>query len=106
MSNNLVPEVIAAVDQLFDEQVSFLQDLVRFDSTRGKEGAAQEFMAAALEQLGYDLDVWQIDIEDIAHLPGYSPVSGPYDDNTYTTDSHRQKLGVKWPYRRGAYWSY
>jgi len=94
MSNNLVPEVIAAVDQLFDEQVSFLQDLVRFDSTRGKEGAAQEFMAAALEQLGYDLDVWQIDIEDIAHLPGYSPVSGPYDDAQNVVATHTPRIAT------------
>ena len=29
---------------------------------------------------GYEIDRWQIDLDDIRHLPGFSPVLGPYED--------------------------
>ena len=88
MPSQLVDDIVAAVDQQFEQQVDFLQQLVRFDSTRGNEQAAQEFMAEALQKLQYKLDVWPIKLEDIEHLPGFSPVAAPYEYAENLVASH------------------
>lgn len=72
--------ILEAVDRRFDEQVSFLTELVSHPSTRGNEQSAQRFMAEQLRERGYETDVWNIDVNDIASLPGFSPVIGNYDD--------------------------
>jgi len=91
MSHQLVTDLVAAVDQQFDQQVDFLQQLVGFDSTRGNEQAAQTFMAEALRKLQYELDIWPIELDDIAHLPGFSPVAGPYVYAENVVASHTPK---------------
>jgi len=72
--------ILDAVDKRFDEQVSFLTELVSHPSTRGNEQSAQQFMAEQLKKRGYETDVWNVDVKDIADLPGFSPVIGGYDD--------------------------
>jgi acetylornithine deacetylase len=81
----------AAVDAAFDRQVTFLSDLTAHPSTRGNEQSAQDFMAAELSARGYDLDRWQIDIAEIQHLPGFSPVLGPYEDAVNVVGTHRSR---------------
>lgn len=80
-----------AVDAAFDKQVSFLTDLTAYPSTRGHEQSAQAFMAQELVERGYELDQWHIDIADIQHLPGFSPVQGPYEDAINVVGTHRSK---------------
>ncbi len=72
--------ICEAVDAGFDRQVAFLSELTAHPSTRGQEQSAQAFMAKELTTRGYEIDQWQIDIDDIRHLPGFSPVLGPYED--------------------------
>jgi acetylornithine deacetylase len=91
MSSQLVDDIVAAVDQQFEQQVDFLQQLVQLDSTRGNEQAAQEFMAEALKKLQYKLDVWHIKLEDIEHLPGFSPVAAPYEYAENVVASHEPR---------------
>lgn len=81
--------ILNAVDALFDAEVEFLSELSRFPSTRGNERPAQDFMARELEARGLDVDRWQIDVNDIAHLPGFSPVIGNYDDAVNVVGIHR-----------------
>ncbi len=69
-----------SVDRGFEEQLDFTAELVKFPSTRGAEATAQDFMAGELRQRGYDVDRWRIKVEDIAHLPGFSPVMTSYDN--------------------------
>lgn len=73
-------QILDAVDALFDEQVAFLQELVKFDSTRGQEQAAQAWMAAQMRERGWSVDQWDIDVADIQGLSGFSPVVGNYED--------------------------
>jgi len=80
MDQDLRTRIMSAVDARFDEQTQFLSELTAHPSTRGNEQCAQDFMAAALGERGFDVDRWQIDVDDIAHLPGFSPVIGKYDD--------------------------
>jgi acetylornithine deacetylase len=72
--------IVDAVDQRFGEQVEFLLELVGHPSTRGNEQSAQRFMAKAFEDRGYETDSWNIDVDAIRGLPGFSPVIGDYDD--------------------------
>lgn len=80
MNTELQQRILDAVDKRFDEQVEFLAELVGHASTRGNEQSAQRFMAEQFADRGYETDEWRIDVGDIAHLPGFSPVLGNYDD--------------------------
>ena len=46
----------AAVDAVFEKQVSLLQDLVRFPSRRGEEGPLQDWIAREFAKRGYMVD--------------------------------------------------
>ncbi len=89
MSDDLKNRLSDAVDTAFDRQVAFLSELTSHPSTRGNEKSAQEFMAGELAARGYEIDRWQIDIEEIRHLPGFSPVLGPYEDAVNVVGIHR-----------------
>ena len=91
MTKDLKTRLCAAVDAAFDRQVAFLVELTSHPSTRGNEQSAQDFMASELKTRGYDIDRWQIDLADIQHLPGFSPVLGPYQDAVNVVATHRSK---------------
>lgn len=93
MTDELKTRLCDAVDANFDQQVQFLSDLTAHPSTRGNEQSAQDFMAAELSTRGYEIDRWQIDIEDIKHLPGFSPVLGPYDYAVNVVGVHKARSG-------------
>jgi acetylornithine deacetylase len=75
--------VLACVDEAFDHQLEFLRDLVRFPSLRGAEATVQDFVHAALKARGLAIDRWQLREADIAHHPGFSPVSETSYDNAW-----------------------
>lgn len=87
--DDLKNQLCTAVDERFDSQIAFLSKLTGFASTRGNEQPAQGFMVSELAARGYDIDRWQIDIEEIQHFPGFSPVLGPYEDAVNVVASHR-----------------
>lgn len=93
MTEDLKTRLCAAVDAGFDRQVAFLTELTSHPSTRGNEQSAQDFMATELAARGYEIDRWQIDLDDIRHLPGFSPVLGPYEDAVNVVATHRSKTG-------------
>ncbi len=80
-----------AVDAGFDEQVDFTAELVKFPSRRGREHTAQDFMAAAMREQGLAVDRWQIDVDQISHLPGFSPVYTDYDNAFNVVGGHRSE---------------
>ena len=89
MTRDLNTKIMTAVDSKFDEQTAFLSELSSFPSTRGNEQSAQAFMAENLKERGYETDIWSIDVNDIAHLPGFSPVIGNYENAQNVVASHR-----------------
>lgn len=89
MDTDLQTRILNAVDDLFDAEVAFLGALTAYPSTRGNEQGAQEFMAEALAARGLEVDRWQIDLDKIRDLPGFSPVLGDYDDAVNVVGSHR-----------------
>jgi len=84
-------EILKAVDALFDDQTEFLAELTRHPSTRGNEQSAQNFIAAELQERNLTVDRWNVDVKDIAHLPGFSPVIGNYDDALNVVGSHHSR---------------
>ncbi|MFC1605480.1 ArgE/DapE family deacylase [Pseudomonadota bacterium] len=91
MSSGLSGQVIDAVDRRFDQQVAFLSELTSHPSTRGNEQSAQQCMADQLREMGYETDRWAIDVKDIAHLPGFSPVIGDYENAVNVVGIHRSQ---------------
>jgi len=82
-------QIMHAVDAGFDHQVEFLTELTAHPSTRGQEQGAQDFMAGEMAARGLSVDRWQIDLDTIRDLPGFSPVLGPYDDAVNVVGTHR-----------------
>ncbi|MEX0971356.1 MAG: ArgE/DapE family deacylase [Paracoccaceae bacterium] len=91
MQDELKNRLCDAVDQAFDRQIAFLSALTAHPSTRGNEQSAQRFMADELATRGYEIDVWQIDLAEIQHLPGFSPVLGPYEDAVNVVGTHKSR---------------
>src|ERR1700688_923217 len=85
----LTTAIMKSVDAGFDEQVALTQELVKFPSVRGAEHTAQDFVASALRERGLAVDRWRIDIDDIRHMPGFSPVHISYDNAFNVVGSHR-----------------
>lgn len=73
MDQELSTRILSAVDDLFDQEIAFLTELTSHPSTRGFEQTAQAFMADELKARGMAVDQWQINVDDISHLPGFSP---------------------------------
>ncbi len=82
-------KIMHAVDRGFDEQVEFTRELVKFPSVRGAEHTIQDFLARTLRERGYSVDHWQIELDDIRHLPGFSPVTVSYENAFNVVGSHR-----------------
>jgi acetylornithine deacetylase len=85
----LTSRIMSAVDAGFDAQIELTAELVRYPSTRGNEATAQDFVAAEMRRRGLGVDRWKVDIDDISHLPGFSPVSVSYDNAWNTVGAHR-----------------
>ena len=78
-----------AVDAGFEEQLGLTAQLVRYPSVRGSEHPAQDFLAAEMRRRGLATDRWQIDLDDIRHLPGFSPVHVNYENALNVVGSYR-----------------
>lgn len=85
----LAAKIMNAVDEGFDEQVALTAELVKFPSVRGAEHTAQDFVAAEMRRRGLHVDRWRIELDDIRHLPGFSPVHVSYDNAINVVGAHR-----------------
>ena len=83
--------IISSVDQGFDEQIAYTQDLIRFPSTRGAEHAVQDFVFRALRNRGYAMDRFEMDEEAIARHPGGAPFSEEHSRAPIVVGIHRPR---------------
>lgn len=93
----LQAQILAEVERGFSEQIALTLELVRYPSLRGQEHTAQELYYRELARRGYAMDRFKIDVKEIEHHPGFSPVKVSYD-NAVPTSSARTIHGR----RRGA----
>lgn len=91
MDAALRSKIMHAVDAAFDEQIDFTAELVKFPTVRGGEHTAQDFMAQEMRGRGYAVDEWQLQVEDIHNLPGFSPVLSSYDNAFNVVGTHRPR---------------
>ncbi len=78
IDSGLVTDIRAAADALTDKGVAFLGNLVAEGSLLGEEQGAQNLMADEFARLGLAVERFDIDLDKIRHLPGFSP---PVIDN-------------------------
>lgn len=68
----LKDRILQRIDMRRDEIIGFLQSLVRIPSVTGNEKAYQEFMAGTLTGMGFNVDMWDADEEELKQkYPGY-----------------------------------
>lgn len=80
LSEDLKQSILGAVADGFEDQLAFTEALSRYPSLRGQEHTAQDFLFRELKTRGYAMDRWTIDVDDIAHHPGFSPVDVDYSN--------------------------
>lgn len=73
--------IVAAVDRLFDDQVRFLETLVRFKSLRNEESIAQDFVEAGLRDRGFVVNRLRTDASRIGRHPAFSPAVVDYTES-------------------------
>jgi acetylornithine deacetylase len=91
LDDTLRGRILDAVAEGFDKQIEFTRELVRLPSLRGREHTAQDFLHRALAERGYAMDRWTIDVAEIEHHPGFSPVEVSYDNAVNLVASHRPR---------------
>jgi acetylornithine deacetylase len=97
--NEVLEMVIQKIDELWEEEVAFLQTIGRYPNTIGNEGAVQNYIVNYFEQLGLETDKFVPDLKIISKIPGYSPGqtgSGGAMENNRTED--RKKFNFGRPY--------
>jgi acetylornithine deacetylase len=92
LDEDLMTNILAAVDDAFDDQVAFTQNLVSYPSQRGQEHTAQEFMHEAMRSRGLAMDRWAIDVDEIRDHPGFSPVNVSYENAVNVIGTHQPRL--------------
>ena len=91
LDEGLAAEILSAVDDGFDAQISLTQDLIRYPSLRGQEHTAQHFLHDQLSDRGYAMDRWAIDVDEIKDHPGFAPVTVNYDNAINVVGTHRPR---------------
>ncbi|MFO1199224.1 MAG: ArgE/DapE family deacylase [Burkholderiaceae bacterium] len=91
LAPDLTPKILRAVDDGFDAQVAFTAELTRIPSLRCDEAPAQDLVAAEMRRRGLDVDRWKVNVDDIAHLPGFSPVAVSYENAFNVVGTHRPR---------------
>lgn len=68
----------AVLAERFDSGIAFLQELVRQPSIQGNERGVQEVVAARLQSLGLEIDMWDISHSDLTGHPYFVPSRPDY----------------------------
>ena len=69
---NFNEKLQGAVEALWEEAVRTLQEVVRIDSTTGREQEAQDYMKGLLESLEMEIDMWNPTDEELRTMKSYS----------------------------------
>ncbi|MGX1498058.1 acetylornithine deacetylase [Labrenzia sp. MBR-25] len=80
LSNEAVSAITAAVDAAFENEISFLQEIVRAKSLRGEEAGVQRIVADALRSRDYDVETYPVDVASLRSHPAFSPATIDYKD--------------------------
>lgn len=84
--------ILDAIEYLFDDQVLFLEKLVRFKSVRNEAAAAQNLLEAAIGQRGFDVNCLRTDAAQVGRHPAFSSATIDYDDS-WNLVGHKTSAG-------------
>lgn len=77
----LYEQVASKIDELWEEEIRFLQDIGRFPSTLGNEADLQRFITEYLQkELQLEVDSFVPNVKELCHHPGFSPVEWSYNN--------------------------
>jgi acetylornithine deacetylase len=86
---DLKKRIIQAVEDGFDDQIAFTQQLVQNPSLRGHEHSIQDLLFRTLQSRGYDMDRFKMDRAAIEAHPGGSKFSDQHSDAPIVVGIHR-----------------
>lgn len=95
LDHGLQRELLAVVGELREWLVELTCTLVSFPSLMGEESSAQDYMEGLFRGMGLDVDRFEVNAADLAHLPGYSPPTGHWQrhDNVVARHTPRAVSG-------------
>jgi len=68
--NEIERKVLGTIDE--EELLTTISKLIEIPSVTGEETAAQRFVASLMREIGLEVDVWDIDIDDLRKHPDFS----------------------------------
>jgi len=82
------------VDERFDQEIAFLQALVREPSTRGNELSAHRLVEGEMRKRGLETETFLIDPDFAKTHPGFSPINVSYDQAWNAVGYRRSRKGT------------
>ncbi|WP_026702629.1 ArgE/DapE family deacylase [Salibacterium aidingense] len=87
-SSEITSQVITEIENMWEEEVQFLQHIGRFPSTLGNEQALQHYLASYFsEELDLEVDQFTPDIKELSTHPGFSVPEWSYDGRSVVVAS-------------------
>lgn len=81
LKESVMNQVTNKLDELWDEEVKFLQKICSFESTLGNEQPVQQFIAKNFKEMGLQVEEVYVDVEKLQDKPGFSkPEWGEYEN--------------------------
>jgi len=81
--------ILEAVDENFGAQLATTADLVAIPSIRGAEGPCQDMIGDLLRERDYEVDDWQINIDDLRDLRGFGAIEHDFSKARSVVGSFR-----------------
>jgi len=88
-----IAAIIDAVDTKFEDEVAFLQEIVRAPSLRGEEEGVQRIVAGALAGRGYEVETYPVEVDALKSHPAYSPATIDYA-GTFNVSGRKRPASV------------
>ncbi|HWO98710.1 MAG TPA: ArgE/DapE family deacylase [Bacillus sp. (in: firmicutes)] len=97
VDSQALEQVMNQIEELWKEEIAFLQQLGKYPSTLGNEAAIQRYIAEYLEkEIGLEVDILIPDVKKISTHPGFSPVEWSYEGRPVVIGKEKvkgQKIG-------------
>lgn len=94
-SITLKSQVLNNIEKHADEILHFASQLIQIPSLTGSEGEIQKFIAQELRAFGFDLDIWEPDLELLKSHPEFQQIPDDYHDRPNVVGILKGKGGGK-----------
>jgi acetylornithine deacetylase len=91
----LESQILDHIEKHAYEILHFASQLIQIPSLTGSEGRIQKFIAQELQALGFDLDIWEPDLELLKSHPEFQQIPDDYHDRPNVVGTLKGKGGGK-----------